>query len=130
MIYDAWMPEHPRFNPNIERPWELPPPQPGRCQHKQPQWFTRYFDPNTAESKNYYLGSRDVTGDNYFNRLSNTVASVQTCFELPHNNALFDAMMDRPDLLFQWHNPISQHWLYQLQCTHGALPAPVSCGSG
>jgi hypothetical protein len=99
-----WMPEHPHHC-RAQAPPPLPMVQ--GCQHKQPQWFTRYFDPNTAESKAYYVGRKDVGDDMWSNRLQSTVASAQTCFELPYDNALFYTMMDRPDLFFQWHNPKS-----------------------
>ena len=79
------MPDHRHFMPPA-KPWEAPPPQRGRCQHKQPQWFTKYFDPNTSESTTYFVGRRDVGDDIWVNRLQRACASAQTCFELPYDN--------------------------------------------
>jgi hypothetical protein len=118
LIIDNWMPEHPHFMMPA-RPWESPPGQRGRCQHKQPQWFTRYFDPNTSESRAYFVGRRDVGDDIWVNRLQRACASVQTCFELPyHGTSLFTMMMDRPDLLFQWHNTNSGGFYFCIGCAN------------
>ena len=133
LISDTWMPEHRHFRP-LARPWQAP-PRPRRCQHVQSQWFTNYFDPNSKKSKAYFVSRRDVGYDIWANKLQKACASVQTCFEFPYDNTLFTTMMDRPDLLFQWHNAhcggfYFLHWLCQLQFMHGALPAPVSNGFG
>ena len=87
----------------------------------QPQWFTKYFDPNTSESKTFYVVRRDVTDSVWENRLYNACASVRTCFELPWNNPLFDTMMDRPDLFFQWHNPPSGAFYFSIGCANCSL---------
>ena len=118
LIRDIWMPDHCHFMPPA-KPWDAPPPQRGRCQHKQPQWFTKCFDPNTSESTTYFVGRRDVGDVIWVNRLQRACASTQTCFELPYDNThcvLFTAMMDRPDLFLQWHNPASGGFYLCIGC--------------
>ena len=118
MIYDLWMPEHPHCRPQPPPP---PPPQQG-CQHKQAQWFTRYFDPNTRGSQSWYVGRRDVVeGNQWNNALQNKIASIQTVFELPWDNSLYATMMDRPDMYFAWHNPNSGAFYLSIGCANCSL---------
>ena len=55
------------------------------------------------------------------NKLWDKVTSLQTVFELPQDNTLYNAMLNKPDLLLEWHNPPSGGFYLSIGCANCSL---------